>query len=110
MFVDQLLDRDDIRFGFEPLQYHEFRMQIDRKRIVQIQHVGDSSGHSGSKVFSGIPEYQQDAARHILTAVIAYSLDHGGHSRIPYSKAFTGSAGSEKLSACSAVQASVADN
>ena len=42
--------------------------------------------------------------------MIAYSLNHGGHARIPYPKAFAGSAGSEKLSACRTVQASVADD
>ena len=53
MLVDKLLDRNDIRFGFEPLERYQFRIQIERERIVQIEHVRDSSGHAGSEVFPG---------------------------------------------------------
>jgi len=58
MLVDQLLYRNDIRFGFEPLKRYQLRIQIERERIVQIEHVGDSSGHAGTEVFPGTSENQ----------------------------------------------------
>src|SRR5579859_4347664 len=74
-----------------------------------VQIVGDSASHAGGKVSSGASEYDHQPVRHVLAAVVAHALNHGGSARVADCKALARHTTEVSFAAGSAIETDVAD-
>src|SRR5262245_33731690 len=69
---------DDFEVGvLERIEIHGLRVHAARELAVFVEHVGDAAAHAGREVPPRAPEHDDDAARHVLAAVVADALHDG---------------------------------
>ena len=68
------------------------------------QNISETTGHPGTEIPTERAENQNDAAGHVLAAVLADSLDDCERAAVANGEAFSGAARDEELAGCSAVQ------
>src|SRR5690606_18753597 len=78
--------------------------------VVQIQHVGETTGHARTEVVAGTTQHTDHAAGHVFTAVVAGAFDDRVTARVAHREALTGNPGGEQFAAGGAIQAGVADD
>src|SRR5262249_5121737 len=66
--------------------------------------------HAGGEVAAGTAEDHHRAAGHVLTAVVADTLDHRRHAAVPHAEALAGEPAEKHLAAGGAVERHVADD
>src|SRR5690606_19546158 len=76
--------------------------------VLGVEHVGDAAAHTRSKVLACWSQYKRDAARHVFTAMFAYTLHDGGSATVPHAKPFTSSPVEECTPGRRAVQHNIA--
>src|SRR5260370_9267492 len=75
---------------------------------VRVVHVADPPRHAGREVAAGETEHHGGAARHVLTAVVADALDHGGDAGVADAEPLADDAADERLAPPGAVERAVA--
>jgi hypothetical protein len=75
---------------------------------VEVEHVGDATGHAGREVAPGGPEDHDGAAGHVLAAVVADALDDGGRAGVAHAEALADRPAQEDLTRGGAVADDVA--
>src|SRR2546430_11459966 len=78
------------------------------ERAVVVEHVCDASAHAGGEVPARAAEDHHEALGHVLAAVVADTLDHGGDAAVAPADALARPAAEEPLPAPTAVGADVA--
>src|SRR5439155_7539357 len=77
---------------------------------VLVENVGDAARHPGREIPPRAPEHQDEALSHVLAAVVADALDHGGDAGVSHAEALARLAAQEDLAAGRAVERDVADD
>src|SRR5438477_212654 len=97
-----------LRLGDERLERDHGGVAMLRKRAVLVEHVGDATGHAGSKVSSGDPQDEDRAAGHVLAAMVADTFHDGGRAGVAHREALARHAAEIGLALDGAVQDDVA--
>src|SRR5438876_11897291 len=82
---------------FNALEFYEFSIATNREGILFIQNIGNTRGHTSSKVLSGFAENDHHTTSHIFTAMCADTFDDRQCTTIAHSKAFASSPSDEEL-------------
>mmetsp|Transcript_52028 Transcript_52028/g.113312 ORF Transcript_52028/g.113312 Transcript_52028/m.113312 type:complete len:464 (+) Transcript_52028:625-2016(+) len=78
--------------------------------LLLLKQVSEAAGHAGAGVPADLAEDDDDAARHVLAAVVAGTLDDGLRVGVAHGEALARAAAREELAARGAVEAGVADD
>src|SRR5487761_68617 len=70
-----------------------------RECSLHVEDVGDAAAHAGGEVASRRPEHDDDAARHVLAAVVANTLDNDGRTGVAYREPLADEAAEERTPA-----------
>ena len=97
----------DLKWIFNSAELDHFHVALARKVTVHIEHVGDTTAHTRSKVTTGRAQDHNATTRHILTAVIADAFNNSVRARITHGETFGGNTGKVAMTACSTIQACV---
>src|SRR5262249_6748657 len=109
VLLEQLADGGDV-VRRELLEPDELGVAALLERAVLVEDIGDAAAHTGGKVPSGPPDHDDDAAGHVLAAVVADALDDGRRARVPYGKPLADEPAEERLARRGAVEDRVAGN
>ena len=75
-----------------------------------VKDICDTAAHTCGEVFAGFAEDYNRAARHVLAAVVADTLNNRRCAGISYAEAFTGDAGNKGTACRGAVKGNVTDD
>ena len=75
-----------------------------------VEHVSDTTRHTGSEIPPGTAKHHNDATRHIFATVVAAAFDNGYGARVPNGKTFARDAAEIALTRNCAVKDGVPDN
>src|SRR6267154_1493125 len=92
----------------EPPDLDHVRVATGREGLRLVEHVGHAVRHAGGEVAPHRSEYDHHAARHVLAAVRAGSLDHRDRAGVAHREPVSRAAGREQLASGGAVQHGVA--
>src|SRR3954470_7491272 len=96
VLVQQLTQEIQI-LVLEGLEADELLVAALLERPVLVEHVGDPAAHSRSEVAAGAADYEYDAARHVLAAVIADALDDRRRSAVANGEPLADETAEERL-------------
>ena len=85
-------------------------LQRAGERAVLVEDVRDAAAHAGGEVAAGRAEHDDDAAGHVLAAVVADALDDGRRAGVAHGEALAGEAAEERPARGRAVEDRVADD
>lgn len=94
----------------EPRAGDVFGVQVAGEGAFGVKDVGESAGHACGEVAPGWSEDEDDAARHVFTAVVADAFDDGDGSAVAYGEAFACAACGIACAAGGSVKDGVADD
>ena len=80
----------------ERLEADELHVAPRAERAVLVEHVGDAAAHARGEVAAGRAEHDDDAAGHVLAAVVADALDDGARAGVAHGEALAGEAAEER--------------
>ena len=86
------------------------RLQLLLEVAVLVEHVGDAARHAGREVAARRAEHDDDAAGHVLAAVVAGAFDDRDGAGVAHGEALAGDAAEIALAGDGAVQHRVADD
>src|SRR5215213_10077887 len=93
------------------------RLEVDHRKIaalgegaVLVEHVSDAARHAGREIAPGLSDDHDDAAGHVLAAMVAGTLDDGDRAGVPDREALAGDAAEVALAGDRAVEHGVADD
>src|SRR5690606_1596122 len=89
---------------------HQLAVVFVNEAVIQIQHIGEATGHTGTEVVAGFTQYHDHAAGHVFAAVVAGAFHNGDGTRVTHGETLTGTARRQQLAAGGTVQTGVADN
>jgi len=73
----------------DPHQFNQLFVITLCKGVIQIQHISQTAGHTGTEIESGFAQHSNYTAGHILTTVITNAFNNRNSAGITNSKAFT---------------------
>lgn len=92
------------------LEVNHRTVAADLELVKFIENIRDAATHSRREVSAGATKHDDDAACHVLTAVIADSLDYSDRAAVSHCEALAHLARDIRFSGCRAVKCSVAGN
>ena len=80
-----------------------------RKVTALVIDIGDTATHAGGEIPSARSQHEHHSLRHVLAAMIADALHHGGRSGVANRKSFSGNSVEKGFSAGCAIERNVSD-
>src|SRR4051812_42430890 len=97
MALDQRPELSGVPGVFEALDQDRFAVGPDFERAFVIHDICGSVRHTGAEVAAGRAEHRDNAAGHVLTAMIADTFDNSNRAAVADSEALAGFAGQINL-------------
>src|SRR5690606_777264 len=93
-----------------PFDGDEPRIVEALELILEVEHVGRASSHSGTEVLPGATEHHDRSTGHVLAAVVTDSLHHRDAAGVADRESLTSTAVGKERTAGRTVQARVSDD
>src|SRR5580704_627183 len=97
-------------FGGDWLQFDHRHVATLSEGPRLVEHVGNAAGHAGRKIAASLTNYDDDAAGHVLAAVIADALDDSDRPGVAHAEPLAGYPAEVAFSCDCAVEHGVADD
>src|SRR5690606_37553640 len=88
----QVLELAIHAFGREAMDVDEFVVVAIHEIPIHVEDVGEAAGEACAEVDAGPAEHGDDAAGHVLAAMVAGTFDHRDCARVAHREAFAGAA------------------
>ena len=108
--LDETAQEGNLLRILQTRQLHHLGVDLTLEVVVQVQDVGDASGHTSSEVPAGAAEDNDTTASHVLASVVADTFDDCSGTRVADGEALCSYTAEEAGTARSAVEAHVADD
>ena len=73
--------------GGHRLDVHHLQVALGVEELVLVEHVGDAAAHARGEVHARPAQHHDDAAGHVLAAVVAHALHHGDGAGVAHREA-----------------------
>src|SRR5690606_40961440 len=83
---------------------HQLAVVFVDEAVIQIQYIGEATGHTSTEVVAGSTQYHDHAAGHVFAAVVAGAFHNGDGARVTHGETLTGTARRQQLAAGGTVQ------
>ena len=98
------------RFIRDAMDFDKFLVNPVNEVAVEVKYIRNAAGHASSKIVTGVSQNCNYTAGHVLTAMVANTLDNSVGARVAYRETLPGESRGEQLATGCTVETGVADD